>query len=126
MKLDDVTLANALYDALENGDVKGFREQFTADAVVWHNFDETDQSVDEAIAFLGGMLESGCHLSYPNRRYIAVPDGFVLQHDSCMTSPDGSVMKTPTMQRVFVSEGKVYRIEEYFDTTKMAAAMSAG
>lgn len=122
--MNNTTLAHELFDAAEAGDLKKFRELFSDNAAVWHNFDEIDQPVDEAIAFLQGFLDGGASLSYRERDYFEIPGGAVVQHNSYMTNADGSVLKTPTMQRLYVVDGKVKRIEEYLDTTKMMAAMA--
>lgn len=122
--MSNVDIAHALYDALEAGDVAGFRAMFSDDAIVWHNFDNIDQTIDEALAALGGMAQLFSSLQYTNRRYLEIDGGAILQHNGVSTLHDGRVMDSPIMQRIYISNGKVTRVEEYLDSAPMAALMA--
>jgi len=120
--MNNVELAHKIYDALEQGDAKLFRSYFSDDATVWHNFDNKDQTIDEAVAQLEGMMQAFSGTLYKERRYMAVDDGAVVQHVSHSSLHDGTTLVTPMMQHIYIHDGLVQRIEEYFDTTQMAAA----
>lgn len=118
--MNNIEIAHALYDALEAGDIQGFRSRFADNAIVWHNFDNVEQSIDQALANLHGMAQMFSALTYTERRYMATEDGAVLQHVGNSFLHDGRVIHTPIMQRMMIENGLVTRIEEYLDSTAMA------
>jgi len=121
--MDNAALAHAAYDAAQGGDMAGFLACFTPDAVVWHNFDQAEQPIQAAVAQLGAMAQHFASMSYDDRRYVNLPGGAVLQHISRAVLKDGRVVAVPTMLRMYVSGGRISRLEEYFDTATASAAM---
>jgi ketosteroid isomerase-like protein len=121
--VDNVALAHAVYDAAQAGDQALFLSYFAPDCVVWHNFDQVEQPIKEAAAALAAMAQHFSSLTYEERRYIPAPDGAVIQHVSRATLKDGRTVSIPTMQRMYISNGRIRRIEEYFDTRAASAAM---
>lgn len=114
--MDNAALAHSIFDAAEAGDINKFLSCFTADAVIWHNYDLIDQPVAEAVAQLGEVMKMVKGLKYADRRYISVPDGAVLQHTSQAELPNGQKLAVHHMLRLYIDGGKVRRVEEYIDT----------
>jgi ketosteroid isomerase-like protein len=121
--MSNVEFAHKLYDALEAGDTKLFRSYFADNATVWHNFDNQDQSIDEAVSQLEGMMQAFTGTQYKDRRYMNVDSGAIAQQVSYSGLHNGNTLITPMMQHIYISDGLVQRIEEYFDTTQAAAIM---
>jgi ketosteroid isomerase-like protein len=121
--LDNAALAHAAWDAAAAGNVAGFQAFFAPDAVVWHNFDQVEQPIAVAAAQLGAMMQHFASIAYEDRRYLPLPDGAVMQHVSCVTLKDGRQVRVHTMLRLYVRDGRIQRVEEYFDTAAARAAM---
>lgn len=118
--MDDAELAHGLFNALEAGDFVQFAAFFKANAVIWHNFDNLEQSIAEAAAVLSdlrGRVESS---RYAERRYFCAPGGAVAQHVVRVTRLDGRMVEIPAMLRIFIESGRISRIEEYFDIGQSA------
>lgn len=113
--MDDAQLAHGLFDALDASDFDRFASFFAEDAVIWHNFDNLEQSVAEAAAVLSDLRHRVEKSRYEQRRYICAPGGAVAQHVVCVTRLDGRIVEIPAMMRIFIEGGKIHRIEEYFD-----------
>lgn len=115
--MDNTAIAHAIFDAAEARDVEKFLSYFAADAMSWHNFDAIDQPIAEAGAQLRELMKIMKSVTYVERRYIAIPDGAVLQHTTTAVLPDDSTISVPTMARIHIDgSGKVRRLEEYFDS----------
>ena len=123
--MDNVALAHKLYDAMEVKDVDTFRSCFSSSAMVWHNYDDVEQPIEEAVTQLQGMLQFAPGLKYSDRRYMNVTGGAVLQHVSHMSLANGQELVVPIIQRIYIENQLIERIEEYMDTTALKAAMGA-
>jgi ketosteroid isomerase-like protein len=121
--VDNAALAHAAWDAAAAGNIAGFLAFFAPDAVVWHNFDQVEQPIAEAAAQLGAMMQHFASISYEDRRYVSLPDGAVMQHVSRVTMKDGRKVNVHTMLRMHARDGRIQRVEEYFDAGAARAAM---
>jgi len=118
-EMNDV--AGKLISAIQGGDVEAVRACYTADARVWHNFDEKDQTIDENLATLGWLSKR-----LTNRRYEILArrpfdGGYVQQHVLTGTLASGATFRMPACIVVQVRDGKIARLEEYLDTAQAAA-----
>jgi ketosteroid isomerase-like protein len=121
--MDHAALAHAAWDAASAGDVARFQSYFAPDAVVWHNFDQVEQPIAVAAAQLGAMMQHVGSITYEDRRYVSLPDGAVMQHVSTVALKDGRKVPVHTKIRMYVRDGRIQRVEEYFDTAAARAAM---
>jgi ketosteroid isomerase-like protein len=121
--MNNIELANSAFDAAEARDQDKFRSHFTADARIWHNFTGADEPAGDAISNMFAMTRAMVTVKYEDRRYVALPDGAVLQHLSRSTLPDGRELAVPMMMRLYSRDSKICRIEEYLDTQAFAALM---
>jgi ketosteroid isomerase-like protein len=117
--MDNAALAHSIFDAAEAGDIQKFLSCFTSDAVIWHNYDQIDQPVAAAVAQLGEVMKMVKSIKYADRRYVALPDGAVLQHTSVAELPNGHTMSVYHMLRLYIDGDKVRRVEEYIDSRQM-------
>jgi hypothetical protein len=123
---------HALLDLLMNsivaGDVDTIREQcYAADAVIWHNYDQINQSAEQNMKSVGWIRKLMPDLRYDNIRRQPTSDGVVQQHNLRGTARNGDPVDLPACI-VFHLGGSPLRVqllEEYVDTAQ-AAAMTAG
>jgi ketosteroid isomerase-like protein len=118
--MDDAELTHGLFNALEAGEFDQFAGFFKEGAVIWHNFDNLEQSVAEAAAVLSDLRSRTEKSRYEQRRYFCAPGGAVAQHVVRATRLDGRIVEIPAMLRIFIESGKIHRIEEYFDIGQSA------
>lgn len=112
---DMLAIADRMFAALVKGDVDTLDQLYTEDLVVWHNWDNTEQSRADNLRILSGIPTRYDEFSYEDPRCSALEDGFVRQHVIRARIGDSTVM-VPTIFRVYVDGGKVRRIEEYLDS----------
>ena len=115
-----MSAADAIFGAIERGDVEGVRAVYAPGAVIWHNFDEVEQGVDDNLRILGWMANA-----FAERRYEVVfrkewDDGFVQQHVLHLTKKDGTTISLPACIVAKVADGKITRIDEYLDSAQAA------
>jgi ketosteroid isomerase-like protein len=107
-------VADALFAAIERGDVDAVRELYAPDAVVWHNFDQVEQPVEDNLRTLAYLHRKVAGMRYTEVRRVVIDDGFVQQHVLRGDAPGGP-LEMPAMMRVWVADGRVTRVEEYLD-----------
>ena len=120
MTSDDISsLANRFFAAIEMGDIAGVAAIYADDAVVWHNNDQREQTVVENLAVLSWLVDHVADRSYDNVRRVVLGDGFVQQHVLRGTAAGGE-LELPAMMRVWVSNHRITRLDEYLDTAQLA------
>jgi len=115
-----MSAADDIFLAIEKGDVEGVRAVYAPDAVIWHNFDEVEQNVEDNLRVLGWMAGA-----FTSRRYEVVfrrewDDGFVQQHVLHLEKKDGTTVALPACIVARVVDGKITRIDEYLDSAQAA------
>ena len=115
-----MSAADDIFGAIEKGDVDGVRAVYAPDAVIWHNFDEVEQNVEDNLRVLGWMAGA-----FSERRYEVVfrkewDEGFVQQHVLHLTKKDGTTIALPACIVAKVANGKITRIDEYLDSAQAA------
>lgn len=111
-------LIDRFFAAIEAGDVDLVRALYTPDAVIWHNDDLLEQSVEDNLRVLGGLHRVLSDLSYEVVRRADVEDGVLQQHVLRGSLPDGSQVALHCAMYLRVRDGKVARIEEYLDSAQ--------
>jgi ketosteroid isomerase-like protein len=113
-------LADAFLHASEAGDVEQLRAMYAPDAVVWHNVDGKEQSVEEGLAMISWTREHLPGLRHDEVRRQRTEHGFVQQHVLRATTPSGAELSVPACIVVTVHAGNVTRLDEYIDPTPFA------
>jgi ketosteroid isomerase-like protein len=114
-------LAKRFFDYVEAGDVDGLVGCYAPDARIWHNTDEQEQGPDDNAKTLRGMVTRISDRVYDNRRVSVFPEGFVQQHVLRGTrSHDGVRVALPACIVCEVKDGKITRLDEYFDSARVA------
>jgi ketosteroid isomerase-like protein len=109
---DISALSNRFLSALERGDPAEVRAFYTRDAVIWHNFDDVAQTVDENLKLLGWMSRKLPQRHYRIVRREILPDGWFQQHVLEATLLACCV--------VTVRDGLISRLDEYLDPAQAA------
>ena len=114
---DIAAMAKRFFDAIEQGDIETMQHSFTPDAEIWHNTDELIVTPVQTAATLTGMVARIKDREYADRRLTAFPGGFVQQH--VLTGKrvhDDVVVRLPCAIVCKVENGKITRLDEYFDS----------
>jgi uncharacterized protein len=122
MSPDEIdALADRLIAAIEAADIEAIRAIYAADARIWHNFDQHEQSVEENLVTLAWVVAHTKGRRYEEVRRLVLDDGYVQQHVLRATSRGGAPVEIPAMLRVTCVDGRITRLEEYLDTAQAAA-----
>jgi ketosteroid isomerase-like protein len=113
------------FAALEAGDIDTLREIYSPDAVIWHNDDLIEQSVDDNLKVLQGLHKAVSGLHYEIIRRAPAGDGVIQQHVLRGTLPDGQAVALHAAMYLQVRDGHVTRIEEYLDSANRSSIRKA-
>ena len=117
---DILALAKHFFDCVEKGDIDGLVACYAPDAKIWHNTDEQEQGPSDNAVTLAGMVKRISERVYDNRRLVAFPGGFVQQHVLRGVRQDGAKLSLPACIVCAVENGKITRLDEYFDSARVA------
>jgi uncharacterized protein len=117
---EHLDLADRFLTSVQAGDQDAVRACYAADARIWHNFDNVEQTVDENMRTLRWFART-----LPDRRYRvlrreALKDGFLQQHVLEATLPDG------TAWAMTAKDGLIVRLDEYLDSAHAAVLQTIG
>lgn len=113
-------LANRFVAAVESADTKALDHIYTADAVVWRNYDRREQPRDDNIAGVAKFPQLFKSFKYVNIRRHFFAGGFVQQHIVSGVKANGDVFRVPVCMVIAVRDGRIARIDEYFDSAQDA------
>lgn len=113
------------FAALEAGDIETLREIYAPDAVIWHNDDLLEQSVDDNLKVLRGLHRAVSGLRYDIVRRASAADGVLQQHVLRGSLPDGTGVELHAAMYLQVRDGHITRIEEYLDSAKRSSIKAA-
>lgn len=122
-KKEIAALAKRFFDAIEEGDIQTVRAVYAPDAVIWHNTDNIENTREENLAVLDGFIKRIPVRRYENRRLDVFEDGFVHQHLLRGKTRDGRELALPAALICKVKDGRITRLDEYFDSAAVAAWM---
>lgn len=113
-------------DAVQKGDAERMRGCYAPDAVIWHNTDGIEQSIDDNVKVLEWFIRT-----LPDRQYIVLrreplKDGFVQQHVLSATLPDGTQWHIDACVVVKMEQGRITRLDEYIDSAAGAKLRAFG
>lgn len=116
MSADVIAIAEALGAAIKARSADQFRQIYADDIVVWHASTGTSATKSENIALLSGVFAITSRLEYRNIRRHLIEGGLVQQHQLVGAFSDGKPL--PVLEACLVMkvrDGRITRIEEYFD-----------
>ena len=106
--------------SIQRGDTDAVRACYAPHAKIWHNTDGLEQTLEENETTLTGFIERIPKRQYANRRVHTFPGGFVQQHTLKGTKKDGKEVALDAVIICKVENGKVTRLDEYFDSAAVA------
>ena len=125
MSDDDVlALAATFQEASDAGDVETLRSLYAPDAVVWHNADAKEQTVEDVLAMTPWIRENLRGLRHVDVRRQRTGHGFVQQHVLRATTPSDAELAVPACIVVEVRDGRITRLDEYLDTAAFAVLLA--
>lgn len=114
-------LAKRFFDAVEAGDIDTLVACYAPDAKIWHNTDQAEQTPEDNRKTLAGMVTRISDRLYDNRRVDVFAGGFVQQHILRGTRiHDGVRLQLPACIVCLVKDGRITRLDEYFDSAHVA------
>tara|TARA_R110002033_G_scaffold45255_3_gene88565 strand:- start:291 stop:695 length:405 start_codon:yes stop_codon:yes gene_type:complete len=114
-------LVSGFFDAVGAGDIEAVKNYYDDDLVVWHNFDNAEQTKAENIASLASIPDRLRDRVYANRQVEVFEGGFVQQHVLIATRIfDGARIEMPAIIICRVRNGKIIRLDEYLDSAHVA------
>jgi ketosteroid isomerase-like protein len=114
-------VANRLFGAIERGEYETVADMWADDVTVWHTGDPQDDDRVRALKVIRWFMNVTATRSYEilDRRYF--DGGFVQQHILRASRPDGTSIEMRVCIVIKVdTEGRITRIDEYFDPADMA------
>lgn len=122
MKLDEIAaLAGRFFDAIEAGDASAVGACYAEDAVIWHNTDGLANTKAENVATLTNFIRYTPERRYVDRRVSVFPGGFVQQHRLVGKRRDGVEVTLTACIVCAVADGRITRLDEYFDQAQVDA-----
>jgi ketosteroid isomerase-like protein len=113
-------LRDRFFAGVTSGDIDTVRACYAPDAVIWHNTDGIEQSVEANLRLLAWIARNVKEFRYEDVRWQPTPTGFVEQHLTCGTAPSGQPFSVPACIVCTVVDGRVTRVDEYLDSTQAA------
>jgi ketosteroid isomerase-like protein len=114
-------LAERFFAAIEAGDIDAVQAMYAPDAVVWHNYDDAEQTVEQNLAVLRWIAANFRGFRYEGRHCQATATGFVEQHVTRGRTANGTEFSFPACIVATVAGNKVARIDKYLDSRQLAA-----
>jgi ketosteroid isomerase-like protein len=111
-----LALAKSFFDALELGDVSILRKVYAPNVEIWHNTDGLVQTLEENETTLKSFVSRISDRKYSQRRTEAFDGGFVQQHVLTGVRKDGAKLALPACIVCAVKNGRITRLDEYFDS----------
>jgi ketosteroid isomerase-like protein len=113
-------LARGFFDAIERGDIGKVRDTYASDAVIWHNFDGKESTRDENLATLNGFIKAVPTRRYTERKLDVFDSGFVQRHLLVGNLAGGKEVSLAACVVCQVDDGRITRLDEYFDSAALA------
>jgi ketosteroid isomerase-like protein len=118
---DTAALVDRFFAAIEAGDAQAAGDCYADDVAVWHNTDRIVGSKADNIATLANFIRYVPQRRYEDRRVSIYPGGFVQQHVLAGTLKNGKRVELPACIVCSVKDGRITRLDEYFDSATLAA-----
>ncbi|TDC98442.1 nuclear transport factor 2 family protein [Actinomadura sp. 7K507] len=111
-------IVDKFFAAIQSGDIEAVRALYAPDAVIWHNDDLIEQSVEENLKVLGGLQRAVSGLRYEIVRQAETGDGVLQQHVLHGRLPSGKDFQLHAAMYLQVRDGRIARIDEYLDSAR--------
>ena len=109
-------VANKLFDGIEQGNVGVLHEVYDPKVEIWHNTDLQTQTKEDNVRTLEGFASRIANRRYRDRRLDVFAGGFVQQHRLTGVRKDGKEVALHACIVCKVQNGRITRLDEYFDS----------
>jgi ketosteroid isomerase-like protein len=113
------SLAYRLVEAGQTSDLESLAGIFHDDAVIWHNTDNLTITMAENAAPCVKLFGKIQQLRYEDLEVLPFAGGYVQHHRMVGESVDGQPFDLAACAIMYVRDGKIARIEEYFDSAPL-------
>jgi ketosteroid isomerase-like protein len=118
-------LLDRIIAAAEAGDPADLENVYWPDAVIWHNHDNKEQTVQQNMKVLAAMDRFVTDRTYADRRRFVFDGGIVQQHVlRGVRRRDGEHVQLHACVVVSVRDGRIARLDEYIDSAEVATFWS--
>ena len=124
MEHDIDAVADALFAAIEAGDIDAVADLYDPAVEVWHNTDGVTQDRAANLRTLRWVIDNLTDRSYDDVRRRVTPEGFVQQHVLRVATASGRRAEVPACLVATVADGRITRIDEYLDSAHVAALVT--
>ena len=114
-------LAESFFNAIERGDLEAIHAIYAPDAIIWHNTDGASVTADENLETLESFIRNVPERHYTRRRLDVFEAGFVEQHVLKAKLANGKDVSLSACVVCKVREGRITRLDEYFDSAALEA-----
>ena len=111
--------------ALEQADESSIRQCYAQDAVIWHNFDGLEQTVDDNIASLHWLRGHLNDIQYVDVVHSDIADGLLQRHVMTGKSASGESLSMPACVIFTIEDERITRLEEYLDPAPLLKLIAA-
>jgi ketosteroid isomerase-like protein len=118
---DTRVLAQRFFDAIERGDLAVVQAIYAPDAIVWHNTDGIVGTVADNLKTLANFIKHVPERRYADRRLDVFEGGFVQRHLLKAKLASGKDVSLAACIVCRVEDGRITRLDEYFDSAQLAA-----
>ncbi|HSP03074.1 MAG TPA: nuclear transport factor 2 family protein [Acidimicrobiales bacterium] len=117
---DAEQIADALFGAIEGGDLDAVAALYSPDVEVWLNTDGIARGRDENLRTLGWVVANLTDRRYEEIRRHRTDTGVVQQHVLRATTAAGRRVAVPACMVITIDGGRITRLEEYLDSAHIA------
>lgn len=111
-----VALAHRFIAAAEARDIDALRAIYTDDMTVWKNVDGNARTADEHLSTYRQSTAMFTKLRYVDVSVFPFEGGYAQQHEIEVELESGKTVRFPCCLFVRVRDGRIARIDEYFDS----------
>ena len=109
-------LASELRRAFQDRDINAIRALYGEDVVVWHNYDQIERDREQSLQSAQWVVEEMAEFNIDECEIFPIDGGYIQQ---CVFrgvyKENKGAMETYAMIRIYCSDGKVDRVEDYSD-----------
>jgi ketosteroid isomerase-like protein len=111
-------VADKFFRAIETSDLDALQQIYHDELEVWHNFTGIKQSKADNIASLA-MMSVLRSIKYEVQERITSGNRVAQRHRLCIETMAGMSFDLPVAIFITVRDGKIARIDEYFDSAQL-------
>ena len=113
---ENLAVGELFMAGLERCDIEATRNIYAVDAKLWHNFDQSFQSVEENLKTLQWMHRKLSDIVYEIVVRESIPGGFYQQHILRGTLASGEKFAMPVCAIFKIAAGRIVSLDEYLDS----------